>query len=183
LPPRLHVVVWDPLLRTFHWLNAVLVSANYWWLEPGDTAHEWVGYGVLALLAIRIVWGFAGPPNARFASFWPTPRRLAAHWQDLRERRFDPAQGHNPVGALMILLLLSLLALTAISGWMQGLDRFWGEDWVQQLHKYAATVLMTATAVHVGAVLVMSRYTKLGLIRAMITGRRVIYRENHENQE
>jgi cytochrome b len=174
VPPRRSIVVWDPLIRVFHWTTAALFIANYGLLEAGETVHEWVGYAVAALLTLRIVWGFAGSPNARFASFWPTPTRLAQHWQRLRDRRFDPAEGHNPFGALMILLMLLLLAIIATSGWMQGLDRFWGEDWVEQLHEYAANTLMAAVLVHVGAVIVMSRYTGLNLIRTMITGRRVI---------
>lgn len=168
------IVVWDPLIRVFHWATAALFLANYWLLEAGETAHEWVGYAIAALVAVRIVWGFLGRGNARFARFWPTPARLAQHWRELRSRRFDPAQGHNPLGALMILLLLSLLVLTAVSGWMQGLDRFWGEDWVEELHEYAANTLMAAVVVHVAAVIVMSRYSGLRLIRTMISGRRVI---------
>lgn len=166
------IVVWDPLIRVFHWTTATLFLTNYWLLEAGETAHEWVGYSVAALVAVRIVWGFIGPGNARFASFWPTPKRLVQHWHELRSRRFDPAQGHNPLGASMILLLLSLLALTAVSGWMQGLDPFWGEDWVEDMHEYAANTLMAVVAVHIVAVIIMSRYTGLGLIRTMITGRR-----------
>jgi cytochrome b len=172
LSSRQDVVVWDPLIRGFHWLTATLIVANYWLLEAGEDAHEWVGYVILALLAARITWGFIGPLNARFSGFWPTPARFARHWQEMRSRRFDPAQGHNPAGAMMILLLLTLIAITAVSGWMQGLDRFWGEDWVEQLHEYAANTLMAAAAVHVCAVIVMSRYTGLRLVRTMITGRR-----------
>jgi cytochrome b len=166
------VVVWDPFVRIFHWLTAALFLANYWWLEAGETPHEWVGYGIAALVALRIVWGFVGSHNARFASFLPTPARLRNHWQSLRSRRFDPAEGHNPLGAMMILLLLLLLTVTALSGWMQGLDRFWGEDWVQQLHQYSADALMFAVVIHVSAVILMSLYSGQRLIRTMVTGKR-----------
>jgi len=172
LPPHPDTVVWDPLVRLFHWATAALFLAAYWLLEPGETAHEWAGYAILVLLSLRLAWGFAGPPNARFSSFWPTRARLRRHWRELRHRKFDPAQGHNPAGALMILLMLALLALTAVSGWMQGLDRLWGEDWVQQLHEVAATALLAAVAIHVCAVVAMSRYTGLALVRTMVTGRR-----------
>ncbi|MET0378763.1 MAG: cytochrome b/b6 domain-containing protein [Spongiibacteraceae bacterium] len=169
---RRYVTVWDPLVRIFHWSVATLFLLNYWLLEPGETLHEWAGYAIAGLLVIRIVWGWAGSHNARFASFWPTPTRLRRHVQQLRKREFDPTEGHNPLGALMIFFLLSLLALTAVSGWMQGLDRFWGEDWVEQLHEYTATTLMVAVVLHVGAVILMSRFSGLSLIRTMISGRR-----------
>jgi cytochrome b len=172
MSPRAFVQVWDPLVRIFHWSTAALFLSNYWLLAGGETPHKWVGYVLAALLAIRVIWGFFGSRTARFASFWPTPTRLRRHWQQWRTRQFDAAEGHNPVGALMILLLLLLLAFTAVSGWMQGLDRFWGEDWVQELHEYAADALMIAVAVHVTAVIAVSRFTGLHLIRTMITGRR-----------
>lgn len=166
------LVVWDPWVRIFHWSTASLFLLDYWLLEGGETPHEYVGYALGALLVLRLIWGLIGSRNARFSSFWPTPARLRHHLQQLRRRRFDPAEGHNPLGALMILLMLLLLALTAVSGWMQGLDRFWGEDWVALLHEYAADGLMGAVGVHVSAVLLMSRYSGLRLVRTMVTGRR-----------
>lgn len=167
-----YVTVWDPLVRIFHWSVATLFLLNYWLLEPGETLHEWAGYAIAGLLVIRIVWGWIGSRNARFASFWPTRIRLHRHLRQLRTREFDPTEGHNPLGALMVVFMLTLLMLTALSGWMQGLDAFWGEDWVEQLHEYAATTLMVSVAIHVGAVILMSRVTGLALIRTMISGRR-----------
>ncbi|TAJ52177.1 MAG: cytochrome B [Nevskiaceae bacterium] len=166
------LVVWDPWVRVFHWSTAGLFLLDYWLLEGGETPHEYVGYAIAALLVSRLIWGGVGSRNARFSSFWPTPTRLRRHLRQLRQRRFDPAEGHNPLGALMILLMLLLLALTVVSGWMQGLDRFWGEDWVALLHEYSAHSLMGAVGLHVSAVLVMSRYSGLRLVRTMITGRR-----------
>lgn len=166
------LVVWDLWVRAFHWSTAGLFLLDYWLLEGGETPHEYVGYAIAALLVSRLIWGGVGSRNARFSSFWPTPTRLRRHLQQLRQRRFDPAEGHNPLGALMILLMLLLLALTVVSGWMQGLDRFWGEDWVALLHEYSAHSLMGAVGLHVCAVLVMSRYSGLRLVRTMITGRR-----------
>lgn len=168
------VAVWDLVVRIFHWSIAILVPLNYWWFEAGESPHECVGYVIAALLFARVVWGFVGSHNARFVNFIPTPTRLRHHYQQLRTRRFDVSEGHNPLGALMILLLLVLLALIVTSGWMQGLDRFWGEDWPQQLHEYAADALMLAVLLHLVGVVVMSRFTRLSLIRTMISGKRFI---------
>lgn len=166
------LVIWDPWVRIFHWGTASLFLLEYWWLEGGEAPHEYAGYAIGALLTLRLIWGGIGSRNARFSSFWPTPARLGRHLRQLRQRQFDPTEGHNPLGALMILLMLLLLALTAVSGWMQGLDPFWGEDWVARLHEYAANSLMWAVGLHVSAVLLMSRYSGLRLVRTMISGRR-----------
>lgn len=164
------VTVWDLPVRVFHWSIAPLFLLNYWVLEAGDEPHEWVGYAIAALLVLRIIWGFIGSPNARFANFWPTHARLRHHWKQIKTRRFDVTEGHNPLGALMIVFMLFMLAVTAASGWMQGLDRFWGEDWVEDLHEIAANMLMGAVIVHIIAVIVMSRISKLRLIRTMVIG-------------
>ncbi|MFT3931378.1 MAG: cytochrome b/b6 domain-containing protein [Spongiibacteraceae bacterium] len=170
MPSPSRVTIWDLPVRVFHWSVATLFLLNYWVLEAGETPHEWVGYAIGALLFFRIIWGFIGSPNARFANFWPTPTRLRHHWQQLKTRDFNAAEGHNPLGALMIFFILTLLAITAISGWMQGLDRFWGEDWVEDLHEIAANTLMAAVTIHVAAVIVMSRISGLRLIRTMLFG-------------
>jgi cytochrome b len=175
------VAVWDFPIRVFHWSIATLFLLNYWVLEAGEEAHEWAGYTIAGLLLLRIIWGFVGSPNARFANFWPTRARLRHHWQQLKTRDFDSREGHNPLGAMMIVFMLLMLVVTAISGWMQGLDQFWGEDWVEELHEIAANTLMAAVVIHVIAVIVMSRISGLRLIRTMLFGWRPVKdQSNHE---
>ncbi|UJM85340.1 cytochrome b/b6 domain-containing protein [Rhodanobacter denitrificans] len=60
------VKVWDPLVRVFHWSLAGLFLANFF-TEDGELVHRGIGYAVLALLAVRFVWGWVGTRHARFA--------------------------------------------------------------------------------------------------------------------
>lgn len=166
------VSVWDSFVRLFHWSIVTLFLLNFWLLEDGESAHEWVGYSIGGLLLARVLWGFFGTHNARFSSFFPTPNRLRVHAQELRQGSHDPAMGHNPLGGLMVLFLISMLALTVVSGWMQTLDQFWGVDWVEELHEWAANITMIAVVVHVSAVILMGRVLGIQLIRPMITGKR-----------
>ena len=165
------VVIWDRVVRGCHWSVATLFLLDYWLLEGGESAHEWVGYALAALVFVRIVWGFVGSQHARFRDFLSTPVRLRQYLE-----RFPPDHrawpGHNPLGALMVLFLWFMLLLTAASGWMQELDAFWGEEWPQCLHEYAADAVMIAVVVHVAAVLLMQRLTGVSLVRTMISGRR-----------
>jgi cytochrome b len=163
-------MIWDRFVRLFHWSVAALFLLNFWVLEAGDPPHEWAGYAIAGLVVARIGWGFCGPANARFASFFPTPARLRDTLQNFSARCRDH-RGHNPLGGLMILLLLAGLLLTAVSGWMQGLDAFWGEDWVENLHEWTADTLMVAVVVHISAVLIIQTRFRVPLIRAMIRGR------------
>jgi len=68
----------------------------------------------------------------------------------------------------MVLFLLFTLLITAVSGWMQTLDAFWGEDWVQNLHAWSADAAMIAVVVHVSAVLIIQYRYKVPLIKHMI---------------
>lgn len=168
-------VTWDRFVRASHWLNAALVLATYWLLDGGDDPHAWAGYVLAGLVVARIGWGFVGPGHARFADFVPTPARLFAYLRDIRgshRRNQWLPPGHNPLAALMVLLLMALMLLVAFSGWLQTTDYGWGEEWVQVLHERAADALLVAAGVHVLAVLGLQWYTGTPLVRAMISGRR-----------
>lgn len=162
------VQVWDTFVRFFHWSIALLFILDYWFIEGGEDLHDWIGYGVMALLVMRLFWGVIGSQTARFRQFFPTKASLALYLKHFPN--YDKP-GHNPLGALMVFALLFLLALTAISGWMRGWSIFWGEDWIQMLHEYAADALMAMVFIHVIGVLVMQRLSKRRLVKAMVTGK------------
>ncbi|OUD15391.1 cytochrome b/b6 domain-containing protein [Thioflexithrix psekupsensis] len=166
------IPIWDGIVRLFHWSIVVLFFLNFFILEDGERWHEWAGYVVGALLLLRFVWGFIGSHNARFCHFFPTYERICHHLTAVRARQFDPTEGHNPIGALMIFLLLLLLSLTVISGWMLTLDTFWGVEWVEETHEMAANLTLLAVIVHVSAVVIMGKVLGISLIRPMITGKR-----------
>ncbi len=162
---------WDLWIRLGHWSMAVLFLSNYWLLEEGDDWHEWVGYAIMVLLCVRYVRGFVGGENGRFRDFWPNPvkvRAALANFSTLHANH--PQRRHNPVAGLMVLFLLCTMTLTAVSGWMQELDAFWGEDWVQNLHAWSAHCVMVAVAIHVSAVLFIQIKFRTPLIKRMLTG-------------
>jgi len=171
-PAPANRIIWDPVVRLFHWTLALAFLLNYFVLEEGEEVHEWVGYYCLAILVVRVVWGFVGPRNARFSDFFPTPSRVRHHLTLLRHGRIEEHDGHNPLGGLMILALMTCVALTGITGWMLELDAFWGEDWAEELHEVTANLTMLLVLVHVSAVLLFSWLGPVNLVRTMITGRR-----------
>jgi cytochrome b len=164
------VKVWDPFVRIFHWSLVGCVLLNQFVLEAGETAHQWAGYIACALVLARVAWGFVGSRHARFADFFPTPGRLSAHLKAVRQGRHPQYLGHNPVAALMMLGLMLLILLLGGSGWLQGTDAFFGEEWLMELHEVLANGLLLAAGLHAVAALVMGRLERVGLVRAMITG-------------
>ncbi len=162
-------MVWDRFIRLFHWSLAIGVALNYWVLEAGGDLHEWLGYALAGLVLARVVWGFTGPPNARFANFIVGPRRfllsLGVFSEFYRQHR-----GHSPLAGWMILFLLTCVLLLAVTGWMQDLDAFWGEEWLETSHEYLGNALITAAAVHVAAVFWIQWRYRVPLVRRMLRG-------------
>lgn len=162
--------VWDRFVRFFHWALVSSVLLNYFVLEQGEWQHRWVGYLACALIAARVAWGFVGSRHARFADFFPTPARVKRHIEALRARRPDHHTGHSPLGALMMLWLVALVLSLGMTGWLQGTDAFFGEEWLQQLHRHLGNALMLSAGLHALSAIVVGRLERTRLIKAMVTG-------------
>jgi cytochrome b len=107
---------WDPIVRISHWSIALAVLANALVTEEGSGPHIWVGYGLAAILGLRLLWGLVGPSEARFAAFWPSPRKALAHLRDIRAGTVVPHTSHNPLGALMVYAIWGCLLTIIATG-------------------------------------------------------------------
>jgi cytochrome b len=180
-PDPIRVRVWDVPIRLVHWLMVLLVAAAWWTAEAGRLDwHLYCGYALLGLVSFRIYWGLAGSSTARFSQFVRGPRTVL----DYLKGRWVAAPGHNPIGALSIVALLSsLLAQTVlglfavdVDGVESGpLSRFISFDagrmtaeWHDELFDY----LLGLIALHIAAVLYYVLHKKENLIGAMFHGRR-----------
>ncbi|WP_280546982.1 cytochrome b/b6 domain-containing protein [Halomonas sp. 11-S5] len=170
------VRVWDPLVRVIHWSLVAGFLANYFLTETGETWHQWIGYGVVALIGVRILWGFVGPWSARWASFWPTRRRLRASLRQPPKGNVDTASSspgitHTPLGAVMMLTLLALLLGLGATGYMmEETDLFWGVEWVEEAHELMANAILVLIPLHVLGALLESRKRGDNLIAGMLHG-------------
>jgi len=164
------VKVWDPIVRIFHWTVAGGVIANLTFLKHEETPHIYVGYAVITALSVRLIWGVIGRRHARFTSFVPGPRGLLRYGRAMIAHCEPRYVGHNPAGAAMIVVLMLLLAIVGTTGWMMGLDRFWGVGWVETVHEVTANILIGAVALHVIGAIVESVRHRESLPLAMITG-------------
>lgn len=165
------VRVWDPLVRLFHWsLVAAFVTA---WLTPhGATGalHQAAGLLAAGLVALRILWGFVGSRHARFADFVRPPRAVLAYLGDIAAGREARFLGHNPAGGAMVLALMAGMLVTALTGWMMTTDRYFGVDWVEELHSLATDGMAVLVLLHVGGVILATLRHRESLVRAMVTG-------------
>jgi cytochrome b len=170
--PPATIPVWDRFVRFFHWSLVLLFILAYATGDEVERIHVAAGYGIAALLALRIVWGFIGPQHARFGSFVKSPREVVAFMRDMSRFRARRYIGHNPAGAAMVLALLLALAATVVTGVMMTTDAFWGAQWVEDLHGILANVTVGLVLLHVAGVLFASFEHGENLVAAMVTGRK-----------
>jgi cytochrome b len=164
--------VWDPFVRLYHWSQAALIGVAWITADEIKWVHEWAGYILAALLALRLVWGLIGPRHARFSDFVRGPSTVLGYLKDLRRGTAPRYLGHNPAGGAMIVALILSVAATATSGWLLTTDAFWGSDMMQGLHEAFATLILVLVAFHVGGVILESRRHRENLALAMLTGRK-----------
>lgn len=168
LPPA-KVKVWDPFVRLFHWAVVVGVGIDLIF-DAGTGLHMAAGYVVLSLVLLRLIWGGIGSPHARFASFVTSPSTALHYLRDEMLGRSRRHIGHNPPGGLMVLALLGALMTAGASGALLNTDTFWGAEWLEQLHEFAANALYALIPIHLAGVAIASVFHRENLVRAMITG-------------
>jgi cytochrome b len=155
-----------------HWALAAAVLIAYGSANVFDTVHEIAGYTVLALIVLRIVWGFAGTRHSQFRSSVRSPRVVLRFLGRIVRGQPGRYLGLNPAGAAMSVVLLVLLVISTVSGWMQITERFFGVDWVEMVHTVSSNAVLILAVVHAVGVLVMCALQRENLVRAMITGKK-----------
>lgn len=164
------VRVWDPLVRVIHWSVLLGVLLNAIITDPDGDLHEIVGYAILGLVVLRLVWGLLGVQTARFTAFPPNPKAALAHAGEILRGDRTVHLSHNPLGALMAYNIWATLIVICVTGIMMGTVRFFGVEWVEDLHELAFNWLMVSVVLHVGGVVLDQRRTGVALVKAMITG-------------
>lgn len=171
-PAVSRVRVWDPLLRLLHWSLVATVVASWLTRHSPGRIHEWVGYGALAVVVLRVAWGLFGPRHARFPSFVQGPGATRRYLADALAGRAPRYLGHNPLGGWMTVVLLLTVGVISVTGWMYTTDRFWGVAWVGNTHLWLTNGLMGLVALHVLGVLWTSLKSRENLVGAMVHGRK-----------
>jgi cytochrome b len=177
-------LVWDLPLRLFHWALVLSILGSWLTAEAGFDwmqIHFYLGFWTLGLVSFRILWGFIGPKHARFASFIPSPKQLVTYARTVFKRDSTPAIGHNPMGGLMVILMILMVAAQATSGLFVTDDIAWAGPYnpsvsaalagkLTWFHHLNFNVLAGAIGLHVLAILFYAFYKRQNLVSPMLSG-------------
>jgi cytochrome b len=191
------VRAWDLPTRVFHWTLVTLiilapVTANI--DDPLKTAHKAVGYAILIVVLWRVLWGFLGGSTSRFRLFFPWPWKVIPYLLAVMRGGKSEFLGHNPLGSVMVMLLLAAAAAQGIAGLFTSDDivtagplyPLASTSWNKMMavyHESGFIVILSLVALHVLANLLYSAFSKVNLIGAMISGKKpaLIYADLQES--
>lgn len=162
--------VWDPLVRVFHW--SLVLGFAIAWISAEDLVglHRYSGYFVGILVAIRVLWGLAGPQYARFSQFVRGPRAVMDYLKSMLAGREKRYVGHNPAGGAMVVVMVLTLIVTSATGWLTTLPQYRHWGLLKEGHDAVASLTMILIVMHVSGVVLASLRHKENLARAMVTG-------------
>lgn len=177
------VRIWDLPTRVFHWLFAAVCTTA--WVSGDDPRltdlHLFSGYLALALVLFRLLWGVVGGRYARFNQFVRGPAAVVSHLRRLFAQGRGHEAGHNPAGAVAILLMLGVVFALGLTGLVvlggeEGFGPLAGVFTVVQgvtvhaWHDGLAWLLLAIVLLHLVAVALESILQRQNLPRAMVTG-------------
>lgn len=184
------VKVWDWSLRVFHWSLPVLLFLLWFSATQSDNFdalehHMLLAQIMLGLLIYRIIWGFIGTPAARFSRFITGPRHWVCYALSILRRQPQAYLGHNPLGGLMVLLLLGALSFQLSTGLFTSDDILFSGPlvnnadrdtvrWMSGWHRRFFDWILILVGLHLLAIAVHKLLGE-GLVKAMFTGRKTLH--------
>ncbi len=177
---RAPVRIWDLSTRLFHWALAFCIVLGIVFVKIGGNAIQWhayCGYAALALILFRVIWGFVGSWHARFANFIPSPSKLNAFLRG----QVDGGLGHNPLGALSVIALLTVILIQALTGLFADDDIFFQGPFAKyvsnntvalltSIHRFNQYLIFALVGLHIAAISYYYFVKRENLVRPMVTG-------------
>lgn len=184
------VTAWDLPTRIFHWLLLALIISAWVSVTFAEDFkdillvwHRTNGLAITVLLVWRLLWGVFGSSTSRFSAFVPSPSRAITYVRETFTGKAPRYLGHNPLGSLMIVvLLLTLIAQVTLGMFSIDDDDLTGGP-LRRLVDHPANktathwhgfvfgyVLFPLVALHIATNIYYGRVKNEPLITSMITG-------------
>ncbi|MBL9037278.1 MAG: cytochrome b/b6 domain-containing protein [Archangium sp.] len=139
----------DEGTRLLHWVLALVVGLNLLVLEEGSDVHRAAGYLGAVAMVVRGLWGRRG-----LVPFGNLPSVAANRW-----------------AALVAGGIWACIAGLAVTGWMLGLDAYFGEEWLEEAHEVISHVLTVLVLLHVAGLITDGVRHRRHTWLSMVTGK------------
>lgn len=166
--------------RVLHAAIALGFATVYLTSEWDDlhAVHEYGGYTVAALLALRLLWGLVGPASAKLSMLLRRLGMLRVWWGKLRQGQWTQAAFWQGVSgwalSAAIVGIYAFVPLAAASGWATDHELL-GDGWLghalEELHDGLGNGVMAAVALHLGLLALLRVWRGPQGIRPMWRGR------------
>lgn len=187
-------MIWDLPVRVVHWilvLSLIVAYATHYLGIEYYAYHVASGYVVIVVSVFRLIWGFLGTSHARFKNFIRGPVATWNYLNDFLRGKEARHLGHNPLGALMIVALLTCMLVQAVSGLFTTDDIFnYGplyalvsdstSSFFGSVHRNLFYILLGFVAAHVAAIIYHRVIKRENLLKSMITGRKTLTHNESE---
>ena len=160
---RLAAPRWSFGQRLIH-AGLLLGLIGGWWTAhtEADDLHEWLGWGMVALVGARGLVGFGRHPQARWRGM------ARALWYGTATDSAGRLLWHRR-SVVSVLILLLLVLGTGLTGWMLTWETFAGDDAAEQWHAALFNALLGWVGLHVVVVSWLSlrarRWRVLDIVR------------------
>ena len=189
------VKVWDIVVRLFHW-TLVTTFCICFITEDSSRIHVYSGYLIILLIVCRFIWGFIGTKHARFNDFMVAPGTAIQYIKEFIKNKNSRFIGHNPAGAAMIVVLISSILITCLTGLLlYGVAAHSGplaflfsgtheylEETFEEVHEFFSNFSLTLIVLHVSGVIIAGKQHNENLVKSMINGfkKKSIIPENND---
>ena len=130
-----------PVFRILHWSVALVVVLNSFVLEEGDPPHRYLGYACFSFVVIRL---------------FLFKKRTVPHY--------------NPKAKYLYWAIWLCIGALASTGFMMGLDQFWGNETLENIHELISNILLGFVFIHLSGVFFDAFQNKRRTWMVMITG-------------
>ena len=183
------IKIWDLPVRLFHWSLVILFIAADVTNSLGPNYfkyHHWSGYAIIVLVGFRLIWGLVGTYHARFINFVRNPFTTGKYALSVFKKNDPHHLGHNPLGAVMVVILLLATLVQAVTGLFTNdeimnlgpLYSYVTDELSLQLtsiHRQLFYWILGAIFLHIAAVLFHVLLKRDNIIKAMFTGKKEIH--------
>ena len=164
------VLVWDGVIRVFHWLFALSIGGSLAvaFLVDHDSDffryHMLLGLSAGFLLLLRVVLFLVGTAPIRIGAAFGALGRLPQYIGSLFSRSPKRRGGHNPLAWLVYLLMFAVVLGLVLTG------VFMVNHTIEEIHEVLGWVILGLVGAHVLGMMIHSLRFRENVAASMITG-------------